>query len=275
MVYVIPGVLPTTYAWKIQGAYVTDIAWVGARLNSAGELHGVPDEIPAAQSPAQARHHLLVGLTSVKAGIAILSQPQVRKESIAAIQKLLAANQVIRGIQLDFEYLPPRLANAFVSYIADLRQAISPTKVYAAVFPPVGMPPKWSAFHKLAELAEAADGLVVMLYDQHRPGTMPGCVSNLDWLDANIEALSALPRKKIWLGAPLYGYRFAGKKTTAISRKYFEKIAAEEKNQNGCKVKSKGNALAYYPAPELYERLEINEQQFTFAGVSYWRAGLE
>jgi spore germination protein YaaH len=277
MLYVVPEALPETYAWQIRGKAVSDIVWAGTRLDAKGKLRNAPTKNLGDDTlPRHATNHLLVGLTSVSAGVAVLTQPQVSARSFESIRRLLLKYKGIRGIQIDFEYLPPSQAEAFVAYIALLRRELpKQITVHAAVFPPAGMPKAWSNFHDIKKLADAGDGVVVMLYDYHRQGTKPGCVSGMHWLDENAAMLAELPRSKVWLGAPLYGYRFSKKKAVALSHKVFGKIQAEEKTKDGCRVKTTSKGAAYYPARELYERYDALTSKYGFAGIAYWRAGLE
>lgn len=269
MLYVVPEALPKNHPGKIFGLESQITVWAGARLDKDGHLKAAQTQYLSGEN------HLLVGLTSAAAGEAVLTKPRIRKKSIREITNFTAGNRHLAGIQLDFEYLDPALGDAFTAYAADLLKAIQPRKLFVAVFPPKGMPARWSAFHKLTELAGTADGLVVMLYDLHRQGTKPGCVSGIHWLTENAAELARLPRSKIWLGAPLYGYRFEKQKAIAISKKSFEKTTGSAATNDGCLLRKTTQMQVYYPAPQLYEHYDGLVRDFGFAGVAYWRAGLE
>ena len=269
LLYVVPEALPKNHTGKIFGHEPQITVWAGGRLDKNGHLKAAQTQYMSGEN------HLLVGLTSAAAGEAVLTKPRIREKSIREITNFTARNRSLAGIQLDFEYLDPALGDAFATYAVDLRKAIAPLKLFVAVFPPKGMPARWSAFHKLTELAHASDGLVVMLYDLHRQGTKPGCVSGIAWLTENAAELARLPRTKIWLGAPLYGYRFEKKKAIAISKKSFEKTTGSTATNDGCLLRKTTQMQAYYPAPQLYEHYDALVRDFGFAGVAYWRAGLE
>ncbi len=278
IVYVLPEALPAPYAWRVHDRPVSTAVWVGYRWDKKGALTAAEGKRITAEvkKNPQLEHHLLLGIKNTPAGVKLLTQGDIRHRAIQALNNVLRTMPGIRGIQLDFEYLSPAHADAYVSFLITLKQSISPKlRISAAVFPPVGMPTAWSAFHKLPEIAAAADGIVVMLYDYHRQGTKPGCVSGLHWLDENTAILAKLPRDKVWLGAPLYGYKFAQKRATAISYKGFQRIPAAENTADGCRMKTTSKNTAYYPAPELYEHYDALTHKYGFAGVAYWRAGLE
>lgn len=292
MLYVVPEALPARYSWQIHGEPVSDIVWVGTRLNRKGELTGAgtvlaamdihssrpPGDSSAMEIHSRGKftHHLLVGPTGVDAGTQILTTAPIRTATHAVLVQLLKDSPQVDGLQLDFEYLPPQYATAFVSYIHELRAALPKTKsLHVAVFPPVGMPQAWRGFHNLPELAAASDGIVVMLYDHHRSGTAPGCVSGIGWLQQNVQVLQELPRAKIWLGAPLYGYHFQRKKTSAIGKSRFEKRKGSRSEADGCYQVQSAAGETYYPSHALYLEYDRQVREKGFAGVAYWRAGFE
>lgn len=294
MLYVVPEALPENYDWHPQGHAVSDIVWTGARLDQQGRLQNAGPALaameqysmpprkfrssrrtPPSQKHLTVKHHLLVGLTDASAGAKILSDQKTRSQSIAGLVAFVLRHGKLAGLQLDFEHVSPAYADAFVEYIHLLHGKLGPGfKLSVAVFAPVGMPEAWSAFHKLPELAAESVSLVVMLYDHHRPGTPPGCVSDIAWVAANNDALSALPAENIWLGAPLYGYQF-GDKTRAISKTQFDKISAQPVETEGCLKKDTQQGAAFYPAASLYQQFDELAATSRFRGIAYWRAGLE
>lgn len=295
MLYVVPEALPADYDWHPHGHVVTDFVWTGARLDQQGRLLNTSPALSAMQQyvapprkfktdrgkkkPAQkhmtVKHHLLIGLTDATAGARILSDARIRTQTIAGLVAFLLRHGQLAGLQFDFEYVSPAHADAFVEFIHLLHGRLgSGFKISVAVFAPVGMPEAWAAFHKLPELAAESDSLVIMLYDHHRPGTAPGCVSDMSWLTANVEALGSLPSEKVWLGAPLYGYRF-GQRTVALSKSQFDKIEAQAVESDGCLKKDTPQGAAYYPAELLYKEFDELAATNRFRGISYWRAGFD
>jgi spore germination protein YaaH len=70
----------------------------------------------------------------------------------------------------------------------------------------------WRGAYDLASLGQSVDFICLMTYDQHTRWTPPGPVAGWDWTVRNLDyALRFVPRDKIFLGIPLYGYHwFAG-----------------------------------------------------------------
>lgn len=70
----------------------------------------------------------------------------------------------------------------------------------------------WRGAYDLKALAQSADLICLMTYDQNTRWTMPGPVAGYPWTVANVEyALQSVPKEKLSMGIPLYGYHwFAG-----------------------------------------------------------------
>ncbi len=67
----------------------------------------------------------------------------------------------------------------------------------------------WRGAFDIAALAKYADLICLMTYDQHTRWTVPGPVAGWDWTLENLNyALKTVPREKLSLGIPLYGYRW-------------------------------------------------------------------
>ena len=70
----------------------------------------------------------------------------------------------------------------------------------------------WRGAYDLEALAKSVDILCLMTYDQHTRWTAPGPVAGWDWTIKNLDyALKFVPKEKLSLGIPVYGYHwFAG-----------------------------------------------------------------
>jgi spore germination protein YaaH len=70
----------------------------------------------------------------------------------------------------------------------------------------------WRGAYDLSALAQSGDLVCLMTYDQHTRWTAPGPVAGWAWTTGNLDyALEFVPRERLSLGIPLYGYHwFAG-----------------------------------------------------------------
>ena len=67
----------------------------------------------------------------------------------------------------------------------------------------------WRGAYDLAAIAKAVDMVCLMTYDQHTRWTTPGPVASWQWTLDNLDyALKYVPKKKLALGIPLYGYHW-------------------------------------------------------------------
>jgi spore germination protein YaaH len=67
----------------------------------------------------------------------------------------------------------------------------------------------WRGAYDIAELAKAVDLLCLMTYDQQTRWTLPGPVAGWQWTLENLDyALKVVPKEKLSLGIPLYGYHW-------------------------------------------------------------------
>jgi spore germination protein YaaH len=67
----------------------------------------------------------------------------------------------------------------------------------------------WRGAYDLAALAKSVDLVCLMTYDQHTRWTMPGPVAGWGWTVENLDyALKVVPKEKLSLGIPLYGYHW-------------------------------------------------------------------
>jgi spore germination protein YaaH len=67
----------------------------------------------------------------------------------------------------------------------------------------------WRGAYDIGAIAKYADLVCLMTYDQHTRWTMPGPVAGWDWTADNLNyALKLVPKEKLSLGIPLYGYHW-------------------------------------------------------------------
>jgi spore germination protein YaaH len=67
----------------------------------------------------------------------------------------------------------------------------------------------WRGAYDLAALAKSVDMICLMTYDQQTRWTMPGPVAGWQWTVENLDyALQFVPKEKLSLGIPLYGYHW-------------------------------------------------------------------
>ena len=134
------------------------------------------------------------------------------------------ASDKYRGISLDFEEIPPKEQPGFEALVSELASDLHTRgmKLY------INLPPSDNDFHYTA-LAAQCDGIIVMDYDQHVPGTPAGPVSAQDWFTNNLQvALKVIPRQKLIAAIGNYGYDWPIQKNGKINTADVTTLSVQE-----------------------------------------------
>lgn len=237
-----------------------------------------------------------------------------------AISSLLALCQKhhFQGIQFDFEHIHVSYRDAYTQFVREAAAALRP-KGYllsAALFPRTSDAPGDSPFQKwyfdyragafdYKALAEAADFLSIMTYDQHSSNTPPGPVAGLPWMERVIEyVLSKIPAQKFSLGIPLYSYHwfpsadlppveggisgmFPRAKSTGRGLSFANAMTVLRENNAAAKWDERNQIhLSYFERGDVFEYIFLEDgrsfrakfdlvNKYGLRGFSSWRLGLE
>jgi spore germination protein YaaH len=165
-----------------------------------------------------------------------LTHPELHPALFAALIRI-AKEHGYAGFQLDFEHVPSTDRDALTALVRAAAKALHAEKllVSIATVPNANRLPSatgYSAWHyenwggafDLKALAEAVDLVCLMTYDQHTFTTMPGPVAGMPWVAAQLDAaLKAVPREKLALGIPLYGYHWSAGTPAKAGPREFDK----------------------------------------------------
>ncbi len=127
-----------------------------------------------------------------------------------------------QGFQIDFEDVNWRDRKALTSTVSEAAVALHRAGYKLSIAtvpnaPGLGRPTAfgqwfyrhWSGAYDLAGLAKSADLICLMTYDEHTRFTPPGPVAGTPWMVRQLNyALRQVPKQKLSLGIPLYGYRW-------------------------------------------------------------------
>jgi peptidoglycan-N-acetylglucosamine deacetylase len=107
-----------------------------------------------------------------------------------------------RGLVIDFESFPESGQAGYVALLQELSGDLHSRgmKLYVAV-------PARNNEYDYAAISAAADGVVLMNYDEHYPGAASGPVASQDWFEQNLKsALDVIPNEKMICAIANYGY---------------------------------------------------------------------
>lgn len=169
----------------------------------------------------------------------VLTDSELRLALIEQI-KAVMAEKGYQGLDVDFEYIPAALREAYAAFIAQLRRHLSPRgwPVMAALAPKTwaDQPGLLYEGHDYALLGAAADYVLLMTYEWGYTYGPPMAVAPLPNVRQVLDyAVTEIPREKIYLGIPNYGYdwplpfRQGETKARSISNQEAVTIAAAQR----------------------------------------------
>jgi cellulose synthase/poly-beta-1,6-N-acetylglucosamine synthase-like glycosyltransferase/peptidoglycan/xylan/chitin deacetylase (PgdA/CDA1 family) len=135
-----------------------------------------------------------------------MADPAARRRFRNELMAFLATDQY-KGLTLDIEAFPENSRADYLTLVHELYSDLrgKGLKLYVAV-------PVNDKDFDYAAVAQNADGLILMNYDEHYPGGMPGPVGSQEWFVKNLQdALKVIPREKIIAAVGNYGYDWAMK----------------------------------------------------------------
>ena len=131
----------------------------------------------------------------------------------ALIDQILATirQKGYQGLDVDFEYIPGALREAYAAFIRQLREVLAPMglPVVVALAPKTyaAQPGLLYEAHDYALLGAAADFVLVMTYEWGYTYGPPMAVAPLPNVRRVLDyAVTEMPPEKIYLGIPNYGY---------------------------------------------------------------------
>ena len=111
------------------------------------------------------------------------------------------------GLMIDFEAFPKQGQAGFLTLLGELSQDLHAKgrKLYVTV------PPRNDEWN-YAAVAAAADGVVLLNYDEHYPGAESGPVASQDWFVDNLRSVAkSVPQDKLICAIANFGYDWAEK----------------------------------------------------------------
>src|SRR3984893_11994924 len=130
-----------------------------------------------------------------------LNNPDARALFRRQVAQFLSSDR-FRGLMVDFEAFPKVGQPGYLALLQELSSDLHGRgmKLYVAV-------PYHNDEFDYMSVAAAADGVVVMNYDEHFPGGAPGPVASQDWFVQNLTcARSVIPQDKLICAIANYGY---------------------------------------------------------------------
>ncbi len=197
--------------------FLSTLTIFGYGFTNSGELIEPDDEIllKLAKGAGVAPILLLSSITengnfSSERSKLLFNSSELQNNILSALVKVMQ-KKGYRGLDIDFEYVQPEDAQAFLEFVKNASQ-----KMHSyGYFVNVDLAPKASAqqrgllyeAHDYASLGEAADTVLLMTYEWGYTYGPPMAVAPIGPITDVVEfAVSQIPKEKIMLGVPNYGY---------------------------------------------------------------------
>jgi peptidoglycan-N-acetylglucosamine deacetylase len=212
----------------------------------------------------------------------MLQSPQSRHRFISALTGEMA-RRGWDGVVLDLEQLPPSARSDYPELVHELGAAAGNRQVVVAV-PATSAADDGTGAYDLHALGAAAGAVVWMAYDQHGLASGPGPVAGLPWVRETLAtAEAAIPRAKLLLGIPGYGYAWppSGAPTDLTAGAAHDLAATpgatarwDDSEQEWEVRTADGRTVWYEDARSFGVRARLAESD-GLGGVALWRVGAE
>jgi len=219
-------------------------------------------------------------------------QSAERTESLIAQVLAVMAQKDYDALDVDFEYLPPQMREAYASFIASLRRRLAPAgkKVLVALAPKTSadQPGLLYEAHDYALLGAAADAVLLMTYEWGYAGSAPMAVAPIPQVRRVLDyAVTAIARQKIYLGVPTYGYDWplpyvqgvtrakslSPVEATALAARYGAEIRYDDRAQaphfRYRAADGTEHEVWFEDARSILAKLDL-VAEYGFRGVGYW-----
>jgi spore germination protein len=293
--YVYPEVQTETLQKSLP--YLSYITPFSYGLTSEGNLVSLSDEkiIEKALSYSVKPVMLLTTLNDSGVFDNTLSNILLEDEELQSrlISQILAVMQIkeYSALDVDFEFIYPEDKDAYVSFIKRLKDTLSPYgyEVWVALAPKTSDDQKGLLYeaHDYRELGEAADKVLLMTYEWGYTYGPSMAVAPLDKVREVVKyAVSRIPRNKIFMGIPNYGYDFTlpfvegESRATTITNASAPLLAYEKGSQILFDEKSASPFFRYNEGNSLHEvwfedARSINDKlllasEFELYGIGFW-----
>ena len=258
---------------------ISDIGYFSADIDSYGSLVDVPNR---AKLPAfSGRVHLVVKCDSRSLTHFVLAPSSAERKALVA--DLISAAKNFDGLQIDFENIPQRDGETFLSFLAELRAGLG-NKMFTIALPARTRKLDRDVYD-YEKILPLVDRILVMAYDEHWSTSEPGPVASLPWCKkVAAYSLNVIGREKLIMGLPFYGRAWGSPNPsqahvyTGIERIINENDVAEIRRENTVPVFEYEIPVSvkvfYDDEYSLSARMEMYRTMGA-ASIGFWRLGQE
>lgn len=216
------------------------------------------------------------------ASIRALGADAGRRAQVAGRIAGYAQSMRYTGLVLDFETLTSGDVGAQLSVI---RAITDSAKARGVTTIAVAIPAEPDEAYPTRELIRVADVVLVMLYDQHWPGSEAGPISAPEWVARNLSrVVGEVGASRVVAGLPLYGYQWTkGKPGVGVSYATATRNAQRDgivlsrdsatRTMRG--TSGNGTSAIWLTDAILLEELMRGAEKLGVTRFAFWRLGQE
>jgi spore germination protein YaaH len=262
-----------------RGLPITDVGYFGAEVDIYGYLSKVPNRQNLSSFPG--RVHLVVTCGNYALTYFALMPGSPQKRRLVA--DLIAATKNFDGLNIDFENIPPRSGEAFLSFLRELRAGLPDKILSVALYARTRT--LTNDVYDYAKIKPYVDRIFVMAYDQHWGGGPAGPVASLRWSRSVAEySLRVIGREKLVMGIPFYGRAWANQNHhralvyAGVERLINTHNVTEIRREHGIPTfdyEANINVKVYYEDEySISARMEMYKSM-NIRAIGFWRIGQE
>jgi spore germination protein YaaH len=260
------------------GLPLTDIGYFGAEIDTYGKLTDVPRR---SNLSFNGRVHLVVSCNGRALSYFVLRPGSSERRELIA--DLLAETRNYDGLQINFENIPARAGDSYLSFLRELRAGLPQDKMFTVAL--VARTRRIADdVYDYERILPIVDRILVMAYDEHWSGSRPGSVASMDWCRRVAEySFRTIGRDKLIMGIPFYGRAWGDYgPSRALVYSTTERII----NENNAQIRYEGGIptfeynrnvtvrVFFEDAYSLSSRMQMY-RAMNVRAVGFWRLGQE
>jgi spore germination protein YaaH len=179
---------------------LSDVGYFGAEVDNYGRLAGVPSR--RLLNFFNGRVHLVAACNSRSLTHFVIEEGSPTRRQL--VSDLITASRLYDGLQIDFEYVPARDGDNFISFLEELKKGLNGKMLSVAL--PARNKILTNDVYDYRRILPIVDRILIMAYDEHWSGSKPGPIASLEWCKSIARyGLQTVGAEKLIMGIPFYG----------------------------------------------------------------------
>ncbi|GHU39542.1 hypothetical protein FACS1894190_04700 [Spirochaetia bacterium] len=256
---------------------ISDVVYFAAEVDRYGHLVDVPQRKKVGNFSG--RVHVSAACNGAGLTHFVLEPGSRARQTL--LSELIAAAAAYDGLNMDFELIPSRDADNYLSFLQDLKAGLG-KKMFTVCVP---ARTRAGGTYNYKRIAEIADRVFVMAYDEHWSTSKPGPVASMNWCKTVASyCLQSIGSEKLIMGIPFYGRAWGDKSTSrGLKNSTSQRIIEENSIENVRRVNGiptfeydvTVRVTVYYEDDySISTRMDMYRKQGV-QSVGFWRLGQE